>query len=475
MKYQKDLTSKQKALKINLMSKIYGSFAEIGAGQEVAASFFKAGGASGTIAKTMSAYDMAFSDAIYGSDRRYVCESRVVRMMQKEFELLPARLPKRALTTNFFAFANTVETLNFKRTNQGHGWIGLRFQLTPESEPNDCIIHVLMHDNEAVRQQRALGIVGVNLIYACYFYHQDAEVMIDSLVDELTPGRIEIDFFKLTGKQFEHVDNRLLSLKLVKKGLAQATMFGADGNMLQPAEELYKKNVLLLRGRFRPVSKVNMDMLETGLAQYRAEPEIDPNRVKVITELSLKNLQKREDDTIDDQDFLDRVDILCSLGLTVMISNYGEYYRLVNFLSKFTRDRMIGIILGIHSLGNIFDEKYYKHLPGGILASFGQLFGHKLKLYVYPAKDKEVEHLYKCDNFKLPFHLSGLFRYLYDNNRLEDLQGVDTSILDIISDEVLKMIWSGNTEWEDKVPTQVAKQIKAKGLFSYKKDIIINS
>jgi hypothetical protein len=463
------ISNKQKALRINLDSNIYGSFAEIGAGQEVAANFFKAGSASGTIAKTMSAYDMAFSNAIYGPspNGRYVSENRLLRMLEKEFELLPERLPNRVHETRFFAFADTVEALNYRKTNQGHGWLGVRFLLKPNVEPNDCVIHILLHDNDTFQQQQALGIIGVNLIYACYFYHDDQEAFLKSLMDDMGPGRIEIDFFKLDGADFMDFDNRLFSLKLVKSGFSNATMFGPDGEILQPADELYKKNVLIARGRFRPLTHVNLDMIETAYRQFSQEPSVDKNKIKVISELSLSNLKTKGEDQINEKDFLDRVDILCSLGQTVMISNYHEYYRLAQYISRLTKSHLVGIVLGIHNLASIFDEKYYSNLQGGILSSFGMLFGGSVKLYVYPALAADNVNLYNCDNFELPFHLFGLFRYLYDNEKVEDLREINANILHIISDNVLAMIQSGTSGWEDMVPKAVAEQIKTKKLFNY--------
>lgn len=464
------VSNKQKALRINLNRNIYGSFAEIGAGQEVAANFFKAGGASGTIAKTMSAYDMAFSDAIYGSEstKRYVCEPRVMKMLEKEFKLLPERLPDRIESTCFFAFADTIEALNYQKTNQGHGWLGLRFQLRPGGPFSDCVIHILMHDNDTMMQQQTVGVVGVNLIYGCYHYLDDPEIFLNSLVDDLQPGRVEVDFFRLTGADFDHFDNRLFSLKLVKNGLAKATMFGPDGDILLPAEDLYKKNILILRGRFRPVTHVNLDMMDRAYEQFKHEKDIDENKIRVIAELTLSNLRV-ESEQIDEKDFLDRADILCSLGYRVLISNYQEYYRLVMYLSKITRNQMMGLVVGIRNLAQIFDEKYYKDLEGGILAAFGLLFGHNIKMYVYPSKMENSRYLYNCDNFELPFHLFSLFRYLYDNEKLEDLEGINTEILHIISDDVLIKIKKASNDWEELVPPQVAYQIKSKGLFDFPK------
>jgi hypothetical protein len=307
------LGTRQKALKINLSRKIYGSFAEIGAGQEVASLFFKAGAASGTIAKTISAYDMTFSDAIYGAEEtgRYVCESRLMKMLNREYNLVEMRLAeKRGEDTTFFAFANTVVTINFQKTNEGHGWIGLRFQLTPRGPYNDAIIHVRMLDNTSLQQQQVLGIIGVNLIYACFYYHHSPETLLKSLMDELSPDNIEIDMVRITGPDFPHVDNRLLSLQLVKNGFTNAALFGPDGNVLQPSETLYKKHILALRGRFRPVTHVNMDMLKKGHEQFLQEPDVDSSRVVVLAELTLSNL--RTGDEIDEKDFLDRVDTLCS-------------------------------------------------------------------------------------------------------------------------------------------------------------------
>ncbi len=460
------LTTQEKALRINLRNDIYGSFAEIGAGQEVAANFFKAGGASGTIAKTISAYDMKFSDAIYGYCERYVAEERLMKMLDHEYNLLGERLPHRIDNTRFFAFADTVEVLNFDRTNQSHGWIGLRFQLSPHSETNDCVVHVKMHDNDPLQQQFALGIVGVNMIYACSVFSDPEEILM-SLLDGLSTRRIEIDMFRLGGPNFKHVDNRLMALKLVKNGLTKAAMFGPDGKVMQPSDELYKKNILVLRGRFRPVTLVNVDMLLTSRRHFRREPDVERSNVVVLTELTLNDLSP--DGNIDETDFLHRADIICSLGQTVLISNYFEHYRLLEYLSKITKGKKIGIIMGIFALQKVFDEKTYVNTRGGILECFASLFGTNVKLYIYPAWRKDSAELFALKDFEasLPDNLKNLFRYLMDNNKLEDINDANVSNLHIISDNVLAMIRKGEPGWEKFVPHKVEEAIKEHGLFDY--------
>jgi hypothetical protein len=466
MEDAKKLSTQEKALRINLSKAVYGSFAEIGAGQEVAANFFKVGGASGTIAKTISAYDMKFSDAIYGHCDRYVCEDRLESMLDKEYTLLPERLSERISRTQFFAFADTVEILNYDRTNQGHGWIGLRFQLAPGKEPNDCILHLKLHDNDPLQQQYAVGIVGVNMIYGCMFV-SDPETIMMSLLDGLSSRRMEIDYFKLSGPDFKHVDNRLMALKLVKNGFTKAAMFGPDGTVMQPSEILYKKNVLVLRGRFRPVTHVNVDMLLSSRRHFKNEPDVDRSKMVVLTELTLNDLSP--DGNIDEKDFLHRADIICSLGQTVIVSNYFEYYRLVDYLSKITRGKKIGIILGIYALQKIFEEKTYENLRGGIMESFGSLFGTNVKLYIYPAWKRESKDLFTLKDFEetIPVNVRSLFRYLVENNKLEDIKDANVNNLHIISDNVLAMIRKGDEGWEKFVPRKVQEAIKDHNLFDY--------
>lgn len=462
----KKLTTQEKALRINLSKSTYGSFAEIGAGQEVAANFFKVGGASGTIAKTMSAYDMKFSDAIYGVCDRYVCEDRLIQMLNHEYRLLPERLPHRINDTRFFAFADTVEILNFERTNQGHGWIGLRFQLRPEGGHNDCVLHVKLHDNDPLQQQMSLGILGVNMIYGCMFI-KDPELIITSLLDGLTSRRMEVDMFRLSGPDFASVDNRLMALKLVKNGLTKAAMFGPDGSVMQPSEALYKKNVLVLRGRFRPVTHVNVDMLLASRRHFKREPDVDKSRMVVVTELTLNDLSS--EGQINEKDFLHRAEIICSLGQTVLVSNYFEYYRLVEYLSKITKGKKIGLVLGIYALQKIFEERTYENIRGGILESFASLFGTNVKLYIYPSLRPGSEQLFTLSDFEkeLPVNLRALFRYLMDNNKLEDIRNANVSNLHIISDNVLAMIRKGEPGWEKFVPSKVEDAIKENGLFDY--------
>lgn len=463
--------TKQKALAVNLDPEIYGSLAEIGAGQDVAANFFKAGGASGTIAKTMSAYDMLFSDAIYGAEkkRRYVSESRLIAMLEREYGLLLERLAaQRGTSTTFFAFADTMTALNYQKTNSGHGWMGVRFQLKPESAYNDVVLHVKLLDNDNSLQQQAVGILGVNLIYACFNYHDNALMFLLSLMDDLSKDRIQIDMIRFEGPDFTKVDNRLMSLHLVKYGFSDAAVFGADGKNLQPSEVLYKKHIVVVRGRFRPVINVHMDMLHTGVQQFLEEPDVDKENVVVLTELTLQGLKERNADSnadIEEKDFLDRVDILGSLGQTVMISNFHEYYKLVAYLSTITKLKM-GVVLGYPNLEYIFSEDHYKNLPGGILESFATLFSRKVKLFIYPTLRNGV--IQNCLRLQLPAHLIDLYRYLIANNKIEDITHYNRNNLNVQTDRVMEMIKEGKEGWEEYVPAEVATIIKERDLFGYK-------
>jgi hypothetical protein len=463
---ERRLTTEEKALKINLTGDIYGCFAEIGAGQEVAANFFKAGGSSGTIAYTQSAYDMKVSDAMYGEASRYVCEERLMTMLETEYQTLKFRLPNKYKESRFFAFCNTVESLNYHKTNQGHGWVGIRFQLNLEDEPNDVILHIKMHDNSHKAQQEAIGILGVNLIHACYYMADDLNEFLNALVQRLPRDRMEIDMLRVSGPDFENVDNRILALNLVKRGITDATMFDLCGSVLQPATALYKKNILLMRGRFRPVTKVHIDMVESGKKQFLKDEGVTEENLSVIFELTLKDLTA--DGKISDKDFVDRAELLGSLGYTVMISNYLKHYKMVDYLASIARGKRMGVIVGIYNLHTIFDERYYDNLPGGLLEAFGRGFGHNIKMIVYPANNVESGELYSLQNFKVPQRLSGLLMYLKDNNKMEAMETFDPQLLHIMSDDVLMKINAGASSWEEDVPDEVAKAIKFFELFGYK-------
>ncbi|RYE26318.1 MAG: TonB-dependent receptor [Sphingobacteriaceae bacterium] len=468
--HNRDIGTKQKALAVNLAPEIYGTFAEIGAGQDVAAHFFKAGASSGTIAKTMSAYDMVFSDAIYGVQqvKRYVTEQRLIAMLDREYGLLIERLAEiRGSSTTFFAFSGTFSTLNYHKTNEGHGWMGVRFQMEPEGDFHDVVLHVKLLDNDTNMQQQAVGILGVNLIYACFFYPEAPTVFLLSLMDDLAKDRIQIDMVRFEGPAFKKVDNRLMSLHLVKYGFSDAALFGPDGKNMQPSEVLYKKHIVVVRGRFRPVINVHIDMINTGVKQFMQEPDVDNTKVVVLTELTLQSLKERNADAtaeIDEKDFLDRVDILCSLGQTVMISNFHEYYKLVAYLSKITKLKL-GVVLGYPNLEYIFSEEHYRSLDGGILESFATLFSRKVKLFIYPTLRDGV--ILNCQNFSLPKHLIDLYEYLVANNKIEDVQDYNVSNLQIQTDRILKQIKQGAEGWEEFVPAEVAEMIKERCLFGY--------
>lgn len=470
MKYlEKTLTTKEKALQLNLDNSIYGTIAEIGGGQEVASHFFRAGAASGTIAKTMSAYDMTFSDAIYGKSERYVCDEKLYKMLDREYSLLDQRLTLRAKRTRFFAYANTVETINYSRTNVGHGWMGIRFQKHPMTKYNDCIIHVALKDNDAEWQQQVLGILGVNLIHSCYMF-STAEEILEGLVNNVRQDRFEIDFFSISGPDFHHVDNRMMTLKLVKMGLTEAAMFGPDKQVVLPADHLYKKNTLVLRGRFRPVTLVNVDMMISGMRLFKKKIDDDSNRVSIV-ELTLSDL-KQGGEAIDEQDYLDRVDLLCSLGQSVMITNYQQHYKLAAYLSRYIKNKTLGIIIGYNNLERIFDEKYYNNLEGGLLEAFSRLFAKNVKLFVYPTLDpnnkKEVKY---GKNFLPAEHLRDLYNYFVQTGNIVTIEDVKLENLHIISDDILKLIEAGDHQWEKMVPKKVIDAIKENHLFNYPLEI----
>lgn len=469
MKQEARLTTEEKALKINLTKDIYGCFAEIGAGQEVAANFFKAGGSSGTIAYTQSAYDMKVSDAMYGPANRYVCEERLITMLNTEFETMKYRLPEKYNTSRFFAFCNTVESLNYHKTNQGQGWVGVRYQDQLGGAPNDVVLHIKMHDNSNKAQQEAIGILGVNLLHACFFMTHSIDDFFTALVQRLPRERMEIDMIRVSGPLFEKIDNRILALQLVKRGLTDATMFDLCGNVLQPTTALYKKNVLLMRGRFRPVTKVHIDMIEKGREQFLKENGVKEEQVEVIFELTLKDLTA--DGKISVKDFVDRAELLGSLGYTVMISNYLKHYKMVDYLANISKNQMLGVILGVYNLHTIFDERYYDNLPGGLLEAFGRGFGQNVKMFVYPANDVETGELYTLHDFKIPTNLIGLKQYLIDNNKLEAIENYDSRLLHILSDDVLEKINAGSSSWEEDVPYEVVKAIKFLELFGYSKRV----
>lgn len=458
------LTAGQKALQINLDDTIYGSFVEIGAGQEVARNFFKAGSASTTIAKTMSAYDRDFSNAIYGKEKdgRYVCKSRLEKMLEHEYKLLDERLDrKNHKNTRFFTYADTISTINYSKTIQGHGWIGLRFQRSANDKPSDFIIHVILHDQDAKLQQETIGIIGTNLLHACFNESEPKEILKRSY-DSLEKDQFDIDMVEVVGPAFKNIDNRLLSLTLVKEDMTNAVIFTPDGMNKQPSDILYKKNILTMRGSFRPVTKVNIDMLEKGLERFETTNKVSKEDIQILFEITLSNL--RASGEVDEQDFLDRADLLCSLGYTVMISNYRKFYKIIEYLSQFTKSRM-GVILGVDNLIEMFQEQYYRNLNGGIMEAFGVIFTRDIRFYLYPYKPNEETELLNSNNIPIHPRIKDLYNYLQSNGRIKDLE-YNPEILNIFSRDVLKKIKSCETgTWEDMVPEGVAEIIKDKNLF----------
>ena len=461
------LHPEQKALNINLDPTIYGTFAEIGAGQEVARNFFKVGAAAGTIAKTMSAYDKTYSDAIYGAEEsgRYVCESRLYKMLQHEYTLLEERLSALSEQTKFFVFADTVSAINYQKTIKGNGWMGVRFQLNPESPPNDLVLHVKMTDNDNLLQQEAIGLLGVNMIYACYFLNYDMEEFVKSLKSGISK-RVEIDLISLTGPDFQDLDNRVLALYLVKNNLTEVTMFDGHGTPVHASEFLYKKPLVVVRGHYQPPTLVTEDVLASSLTQFSSEPDVETKKARVLTELTLENLSREGE--ISEIDFMERALAIGSMDYITILSNCSNHQRLINYLQDYKITKL-GLVIGVLELIELIHKKYEENKDGSLLATFGELFTRTITIYVYPALNQATGEIITVHNMPVPEGMEFLHKYLLESRQLKEITCYDKEILEIFPHDIRQQIEEDSPGWEDKVPKSVAELIQDKKLFGFQK------
>ncbi|NND90153.1 MAG: TonB-dependent receptor [Granulosicoccus sp.] len=457
-----------KALRLNLDDRKYGTIAEIGAGQEVARQFFLAGAAAGTIAKTISAYDMQFSDAIYGTQEggRYVSKARVQAMLDKEFSLVVARVgTSRSRTSRYFSYAATVSAKSFNKDNECHAWCGIRIQMYPGADPSDIILHVRMLEKTAELQQDTLGVLGVNLIYAAFYYFEEPRKIIDSMTDGLDSGAVEIDSIEFSGPYFEDLDNRAKNLHLIRSWKTRAIMFKADGQIAVPAEMLYKKNVMTIRGSFKPVTRLNVDMIEQGFEAFRTHEGVEDDNSIVLAEISM-NDSRGKDLMVPEADLLARVELLNALGYSVMVSDYTRYFSLRAYFRQFTA-MQIGIVLGMINMKEIFDEKNYVGVEGGILEGFGKLFPDNTHLFVYPELNDHGE-LADFTSITVDSHLRYLYRHLLENRCISGIECSDPELLHIYSREILAQLPDGRGQWESAVPEATASLIMQNSLFGYR-------
>lgn len=456
------LSTHQKALAVNLDGSRFGTFAEIGAGQEVVRWFFRVGGAAGTVAKSMSAYDMTVSDAIYGKSPRYVSKERLLQMLDHEFTLNMERLA--GASKLLFAFADTVAARSFRAKNSNDRcWMGLRFQTDPNVPPSQVVAHVRLLDTENLLQQESIGVVGVNLIHSCFYLTGEPTKIIDSLLDNLSRQRVEVDMIEFSGPAFSSVDNRLMALQLVKSGASDVAMFDATGKVLQPTDLLYKKPILVERGTFRPVTHTHIDILISALPEFKRDfPDATSGPVALM-EITMKNLLETSD--VDARDFLDRADVLATIGQPVLITSFSEFHKLISYLRTFTQEP-IALALGGGALRELFEPKYYQDLSGGILEGLGRLFRENVRAYVYPQMLPSGE-LLSVENYLPQGHLQHLYSYMRDTGYVEAVKRHSASFTPLSSKDVLAKIRAKDPTWEDLVPPPVAELIKSRKMFGY--------
>lgn len=465
MDYQM-IKTEQKALDINLNDPIYGTFAEIGAGQEVARNFFQAGAAAGTIAKTMSAYDKTYSDAIYGDEPsgRYVSESRLYKMLDHEWNLMEERLSTARPDATFFVFADTVQAINYTRTIKGNGWMGLRFRLKPEGPINDMVLHVKMLDTNNRLQQEAIGVLGVNMTYSCFYHNDSPEMMVRTLVDNIK-DRVSIDLLRINGDDFNYFDKRLLSLYLVKHKLTAVAMFDINRNSIHASEFLYKESLMVIRGNFRPPTIVTLDVIESSYAQFKEESRLPDEKLNLMLEMTMDYL-KGEDKDVNEKDFLQRGDMLCALGYKILLSDCANHEMLINYLSDYKISNL-GLVIGARELQNIITEKFTQNQDGRLLVAFGELFSQNIRIYVYPALDDISGEILTAENLPVPEGIKFLYQYLLDSHQIVPVRKFNKNILHIYPQMVLKDIKENNEGWESKIPDALVALIKERKLFDF--------
>lgn len=466
MEYQM-IKTEQKALDINLNDPIYGTFAEIGAGQEVARNFFQAGAAAGTIAKTMSAYDKTYSDAIYGVEpsNRYVSENRLYKMLDHEWSLMEERLSESRPDATFFVFADTVQAINYSRTIKGNGWLGLRFRLKPDGPVNDMVLHVKMLDTNNRLQQEAIGVLGVNMIYAIFYFNDDPEKMVRSLVDNIK-DRVSIDLLRINGEDFNFFDKRLISLYLVKHKLTSVTMFNVQKNSIHASEFLYRESLMVIRGNFRPPTIVTLDVIDSSYKQFKSETNLADDKLNLMLEMTLDYL-KGENTEVDEKDFLDRADMLGTLGHNVLLSDCDNHQMLINYLGDY-KIANLGLVIGARELQKIITDKYNNNQDGRLLVAFGELFSQNIKIYAYPAQNEMKKEIMTAQNMEVPEGIKFLYKYLLESKQIVPVYAFNKDILHIYPFNVLLDIQENKKGWENNVPQVLVEMIKEKGLFGYK-------
>ncbi len=450
--------TQEKAFEINMDKGVYGSFAEIGAGQETANWFFRSSGAAGTVAKTISAYDMTVSDTLYGQARRYVSEERLKQMMDYEYAQLVKRLgEKRGKDTCFFSFCNTVKAKGYRDNGPWSAWIGVRFQLKPELPPSDFVMHVRLLVPDHDMQMRVLGILGVNLLYALFYKRDRMEQFVMSVGDNLDRAFYEIDFMRFSGNGFGMFDNRILAMELVRCGLSSSSLISPDGTVVQPADYLYKRPIVLMRGSFRPVCNIHLEMMDSVRSKFlESLSQEQHERVVDICEISLSNLLRGEQ--VDLLEFLDRVDALAAEGKMVMVTNIARFHRLSTLLSQYTREP-VAIALSIGLLNEIFKDKW-ADTPGGILATMGHIFVNQTKFYVTPWINRTTGEFVTAGTYRAPEKYHYLYRHLRETGCIIEVPYFNQKLLFQTPRDIVRMITSGDESWRDYVPESASRMIE---------------
>lgn len=447
------ISTREKALKLNLQPTIYGVFAEIGAGQEVVNQFFNAGAASGTIAKSISAYDMTISDSIYGETSKYVSRDRVQSMLDVEFSMLQNSLSTRSPQKHFFVFANTVETTNYQKTNQGQGWIGIRYQLTPNGPPVTCVIHVVLHTDDVAEQRKIIGELGVNMIYGAFEYsHEAEELFIENLKQNLNSDYLEINFIELNGNQFDSKKSIRLSLQLVKSGLTKMIMLGENFEILQPNNTLYKKDVVLVRGRFKPPTKVTEEMFISSRNQLLSTHQMSEHGLMAVAEITFHCFQDQTELSLDD--FLQRAELIIGLGYPLVITNFTYHHQLIDFMRTNFMLKSLNIVLGMDNLRKVISSNNEHTAENGLLTLLQSISSYNGRIMVFPELNYESE-LSGLEDLTMDSSNKHLFNFLQSKGKIEEIRDVKKELLSIRSDQVLNAIVNNNDSWRQEVPHQI--------------------